>query len=274
MQIFGGGDELAKKKDIISPNLIAGSKDFTGSKWVNIPENVQKDEYLDFTAICVNWAWNGISQYIAVNKGETFTASMYVKAKAGSTVSWYINLLGDEAGYKQADTNPANKTINGTGNWQKTSITFTVTGDSGAIRPRIESDGNSPCWIAGMKLERGTHATPWCPAYEDYAMKSDLSTKTIIQDVDINTLTTEGNFFVESNNMDHFPAEYQNQWYFLNVVNPGGDVNRIKQTVTPDHSEKGWTMTRTGSYNADTHIVEWESWLISDFAKGKLLKSN
>lgn len=188
MQLFGGGDEFAKKKDIANPNLFSGSKDFTGSKWDDIPENVQKDKYLDFTAINVNWAWNGISQYIAVNKGETFTASMYVKAKAGSTVSWYINLLGDKAGYKKVDANPANKTINGTGNWQKTSITFTVTGDSGAIRPRIENDGSSSFWIAGMKLERGTNATPWCPAIQDYAMKSDLDAKLVDQNFDLNSL--------------------------------------------------------------------------------------
>lgn len=107
---------------------------------------------------------------------------------------------------------------------------------------------------------------------EFVAWKSDLGTKTIIQDVDINTLTTEGNFFVESNNLDHFPAGYQNQWYFLNVVNPVG-ADRIKQTVTPDDSYRlGWTMTRTGTYNSDTHAIVWTSWLISDFANGKLLK--
>lgn len=172
MQLFGGGDEFAKKKDIANPNLITGSKDFTGSKWVNIPENVQKDKYLDFTAINVNWAWQGISQYIAVNKGETFTASMYVKAKAGPTVSWFIELSGTN--YKRADTNPSTMTITATGDWQKTSITFTVTGDSGVIMPRMESGNSSGFWIAGMKLERGTVATPWCPAYEDYVMKSDL----------------------------------------------------------------------------------------------------
>ena len=177
MQLFGGGDEFAKKKDIINPNLFTGSKDFTGSKWINISENPQKDKYLDFTAIYVNWTWMGISQYIAVNKGETFTASMYVKVSAGSSVSWYINLPSDEGAYKQVNVDSNSKTINGTGNWQKTSITFTVTGDSGAIRPRIESDGSSPYWIAGMKLERGAAATPWCPAYEDYVAKSDFDNK-------------------------------------------------------------------------------------------------
>lgn len=163
-----------KNKDIVNPNLITGSKDFTGSKWVNIPENVQKDKYLDFTAICVNWAWNGISQYIAVNKGETFTASMYVKAPAGSKVSWFLSFPDNENNYKRADINRSGITITAAGDWQRTSITFTITSDSGAIKPRIENGDNGVFWIAGMKLERGTVATPWCPAYEDYAMKSDL----------------------------------------------------------------------------------------------------
>jgi hypothetical protein len=174
MQLFCGGDEFAKKKDIVNPNLFTGSKDFTGD-WISTYQVKQKDKYLDFTALCVNWTWGGISQYIAVNKGETFTASAYVKADAGFTVRWYSMLNSDgEGGYKVVDINPFSKEINGTGNWQKTSITFTVTGDSGAIKPRIEGDGSSPFWIAGMKLERGTVATPWCPAYADYAMKSDL----------------------------------------------------------------------------------------------------
>lgn len=167
-------EDLAKKKDIANPNLITGSKDFTGSKWTLKSENLQKDKYLDFTAVCINWAWGGIAQYIAVNKGETFTASMYVKAPAGSTISWYITLPNNETNYKRVDTNPSGITTTATGNWQRTSITFTVTGDSGVIKPRIESADSAPYWIAGMKLERGTNATPWCPAYEDYAMKSDL----------------------------------------------------------------------------------------------------
>lgn len=178
MQIYDGGNEIAEKKDIVNPNLFTGSKDFTGSKWTNFPTDAlakaQKDKYLDFTAVCVNWAWQGVAQYIAVNKGETFTASAYVKAKVGSSIYWYTTLNVDiESGYKKVGTSPTAETIHGTGNWQKASITVTAL-DSGAIKPRIESDGSSSFWIAGMKLERGTVATPWCPAYADYAMKSDL----------------------------------------------------------------------------------------------------
>lgn len=108
-------------------------------------------------------------------------------------------------------------------------------------------------------------------SWNQIAWKSDIATKIIKQDVDINTLTTEGNFFVMSNNMDHLPAEYRNLWYFLNVVNPAGDANRIKQTATPDNDD-GWIITRTGSFDTGTKKYNWNSWLVSDFKNGRILK--
>ena len=174
MRLFGGGEEFAKKKDIANPNLFVGSKDFAGN-WLNIELVQQKDKYLDFTAVYNTRRWGGISQYVVVKNGDTFTASAFVKAEAGSSLRWYVALNFDSEGdYKKVDVNPSAMAITGTGNWQKTSITFTVTGDGGAIRPRVEGDGSKPFWVAGMKLERGTVVAPWCPAYEDYAMKSDL----------------------------------------------------------------------------------------------------
>ena len=175
MQIFGGGEEFAKKKDIINPNLLTGSKDFTGSNWTLTSENLQKDKYLNLTSIYDDWAWGGMAQYMSVNKGEIFTASAYIKLKLGNTARWYIqfNNMDGENNMKPAYVDNSSFDIHGNDNWQKASITFTVT-KGGGIKPRIESDGNNPFWIAGMKLERGTNATPWCPAYEDYVMKSDL----------------------------------------------------------------------------------------------------
>ena len=167
--------ELAERKDAINPNLLTGSKDFTGN-WLNVDQVKQKDKYLDFTAVYVDWTWNGISQYIDVNAGETLTASAYVKAKAGSQFFWYTTLNSDnEDGHTKTDTNPESQPITATGDWQKTSFTFTATSD-GTIKPRIEGDGTVPFWIAGMKLEKGTVATDWCPALEDYAWTSDITT--------------------------------------------------------------------------------------------------
>ena len=117
-------------------------------------------------------------------------------------------------------------------------------------------NGNAPVW------------------HEDIAWKSDLGTKLIKQDVDINTLTTEGKFFVITNNLDHFPTGYRNPWYFLEVVASEitASTKRIKQTVMPDNTDTvGWTMTRTGVVdNGET--INWKSWLITDYANGKVLK--
>lgn len=154
-------------------------------------------------------------------------------------------------------------------------IPFTAKLNSDVAAIKITLDNSTANLVVqDATLNKGNFAREYSPAPEDFAWKSDLATKTIIKDVDINTLTTEGVFFIESSNLDHFPAGYQNQWYFLNVVNPVGNANRIKQTVTPDNSDSlSWTMTRTGAYNPDTQTVDWKSWLISDFANGKLLKS-
>lgn len=111
--------------------------------------------------------------------------------------------------------------------------------------------------------------------HEDIAWKSDLTTKAINQDIDINTLTEEGSFFVKSSNLDHFPAEYRNPWYFLNVESTidHGNAGRTKQTVTPDNTDQlSWILVRSGLWHDDGSI-SWGDWLILDFANGKLLKS-
>ncbi|TLQ21718.1 pyocin knob domain-containing protein [Lactobacillus helveticus] len=100
----------------------------------------------------------------------------------------------------------------------------------------------------------------------------DTTTKLINGDVDINTLTKEGNFFVKSSTINHFPANYQDQWYFLNVVSPI-DADKIKQTVTPDATDRyNWILVRTGTKNYDGS-VNWYDWLILDFSSGKLFHS-
>lgn len=111
--------------------------------------------------------------------------------------------------------------------------------------------------------------------HEDIAWKSDVTTKTINQDVDINTLTEEGKFFVESNNANHFPANYQPIWYFLNVESTidHGNSGRIKQTVVPDDTDRyNWILVRSGLWQ-NNRSVSWRDWLILDFAGGKLFHS-
>lgn len=266
MQIYGGGEELAKKKDIVNPNLLKDSKNII----------IDKDHCNGGDPAGSNW-WLIKDLDAPLQAGDNITLSFYVNSMTGGTYNdsfglclWKHGMNGEMASdYSYKFKLNAINVIH----W-----TITASDDEPQISLHggnyAEASGpNTQIKLSDFKIERGSIATPWCPAYEDYAMKSDLPTKLLAQDVDINTLTDEGSFFVESSNLDHFPAAYRNQWYFLNVTNAVGP-NGIKQTVTPDNSDsKGWTMTRTGSYNADTHILEWKSWLISDFANGKLLRS-
>lgn len=110
---------------------------------------------------------------------------------------------------------------------------------------------------------------------DEFVKKSDISTKTIIHAGDINTLTKEGDFFIESSNVNHFPANYRDMWYFLNVkstIDHGGS-GRIKQTVVPDNTDRfNWILVRAGSWQSDGS-VNWNDWLILDFSNGKLLHS-
>lgn len=169
--------ELAERKDIVNPNLMTGSKDFSGDNWLHLNNVTQKNKYLNFTSAHCTWAWDGISQYKYVNKNEILTFSAYLKFdKPGGSAIFYIqfNDMSDENNMKGATVDNPEKVIpSTTNNWQRVSITFTVT-ESGGIKPRLEGDGNSPFWIAGLKLERRATATQWCPANEDLVLKSDF----------------------------------------------------------------------------------------------------
>lgn len=194
MQLFGGGVRYLTEKDMATTsagvNLYQGTKDFSGTNWVFDGSHSKvntfkaiKNAYQDFTALEINVSWNGVRQDILVNAGETYTFSGFIKKGSGNP---NILFFGDG----QTVTNPAkisinNKSINVTDSWSRFSITFSVT-TGGIMQPRFESNNGGPnaiYFIAGLKLERGAVPTRWCPAPEDYVMKSDkvLTAKNLIQ---------------------------------------------------------------------------------------------
>lgn len=246
MQIFGGGHNFVTDADHISGrNYLSGT----------VPVSVQGQNILAQIIATYALTDKSLSNQVVTFNMTITSDTTSGRLFAGSSPNWQVYTYSD-----------IQKGIN------KIQFTIKLNSDVDAIKLSLDNS-TANLVIQDATLNKGNFAREYSPAPEDLAWKSDLTTKIIIKDVDINTLTEEGNFFVESGNLDHFPVGYRNQWYFLNVTNAVSS-NRIKQTVTPDNSDSmGWTMTRTGSYNADTHIVEWKSWLISDFANGKLLKS-
>ena len=171
MQIFGGGDELAKKKDIANPNLLTGTADFSGDNWSY--QNASRDPNTKALNgnICVKEAqWSQVYQVANVVAGQFYTfsvetsngyAGLFVQAPDGASSDCF------------AGSGSVSQSFN-TNTWHRFSNTWKCV-KSGQVR-LFEAQG-AEHYIANMKLEIGTVATPWCPAYEDYAMKSDLDNK-------------------------------------------------------------------------------------------------
>lgn len=160
MGIFIKGKELAIKSDIISRNYLIG----TSEAWKTHSNN----------------AWNVYyTEDVPVIAGEIYTASVDVNnSLEGSTK--YVDL---EIGLVKAGN--IYKNINDMSNSnecppnaiKRIYTTFVVPEGAEKVRVHtraINDTGISPYQTKCFKLERGRVATPWCPAYEDYAMKSDI----------------------------------------------------------------------------------------------------
>lgn len=117
--------------------------------------------------------WHGLRQYVKVKKGDVLTYSVYVKYTSGTATSkifWELT-NNTEGSYSSATTNVdinVGTPVDITDSWRRVSGTAVATSD-GYLSPRIErSDGNTnTLQIAGIKVEKGSVATDWCPAQED-----------------------------------------------------------------------------------------------------------
>lgn len=124
------------------------------------------DTYNGLAVMQTTGRWNGLSQYVQVKKGDILTYSVYAKYASGtgaSTIYWKLHKQ-TEGIYSTATTNPYSNQVTLTDSLQRVSGTTVATSD-GYLRPRIEqtpTTGNT-LQIAGIKLEKGTTASPWSP---------------------------------------------------------------------------------------------------------------
>ena len=115
-------------------------------------------------------AWNGLSQYIQVKKGDVLTYSAYAKYVSGtgtSEIYWGLN-QSTEGSYSAATINPGSNAVTITDSWHRISGT-TVAASDGYLRPRLEQDASNTntLQISGIKVEKCSVANPWSPAPED-----------------------------------------------------------------------------------------------------------
>lgn len=187
MQLFGGGDEFAKKKDIVNPNLIKGTANWDyhiwGSYWNN--QKSGSKDYLGNDQVQIKAAWAGPVSTINVKSGDSITISGIVKLNIDAC---QIGIPAGDGKYKDTAVvvtrSPqvfVDGQSRGTGyinitdqNYHVLSVTYTVT-QGGTLNPRFESPSDQPNFLlSSMKAEYGSVATNWCPAYADYAMKASL----------------------------------------------------------------------------------------------------
>ena len=149
-------------------NLLKGTKSFSGD-WKNMAAGWKKhsDKYQGCDVLFKNNSWNGIGQEIDAKIGEIYTFSLWMKSDwKNDTVNFYVNRNGSvEKGWGV----PAETSVAITHEWKRYSFTFNIT-KNGFIFPRVERlNQNTNLYVAGLKLEKGSYATPYTEAPEDTA---------------------------------------------------------------------------------------------------------
>ena len=147
-------------------NLLKGSKSFSGD-WKNMAAGWKKhsDKYQGCDVLFKNNSWNGIGQEIDAKIGEIYTFSLWMKSDwKNDTVNFYVNRNGSvEKGWGV----PSETSVAITHEWKRYSFTFNIT-KNGFIFPRVERlNQNTNLYVAGLKLEKGSYATPYTEAPED-----------------------------------------------------------------------------------------------------------
>ncbi|HFI0338942.1 TPA: phage tail spike protein, partial [Streptococcus suis] len=171
-----GVTERFESLQIGGKNLIAGSKTFVGTHWEKVG-TWRLEEALYKGAGVLTWvSGNKVSPManIAVEAGEVYTYSAFVKKESVGTVYFY---LYDPTESRFATANVARETriANVENNFQRFSISFTAT-RTGMLRPRfaIQNSDTGGFSVAGYQLERGSLPTDYNESTEDF--RSEFAT--------------------------------------------------------------------------------------------------
>ncbi|WP_270274854.1 phage tail protein [Streptococcus infantarius] len=159
-------------KSVGAVNLFKGSRDFSGTNWIN-NSGVYAEDYQGVKIVKTQSMWGGRSQYFEVKAGEEYVFSAYVKSSAETDrVTFYLTHSSKEpqaqgwVGFESANSWGA-VSFDLTDEYQRIAIKIKITKD-GWIMPRLERHNHDAyLFFGGYKLERGNIATDWSPAPED-----------------------------------------------------------------------------------------------------------
>ncbi|WP_270336572.1 hypothetical protein [Streptococcus infantarius] len=177
-------------KNVGGANLFKGSRDFSGTDWVNKNSGIYAEDYQGVKIFKKQTLWGGVSQYFEVKIGEEYVFSAYVKSSAKT--DGIIFFLVHSSKQPQAlgvvsfdSTNSQNAVgFDVTDEYQRIAIKIKITED-GWIMPRLERyNSDAYLFFGGYKLERGNIPTDWSPAPEDYDSKLASAQSEIKQTTD------------------------------------------------------------------------------------------
>nr|DAF79179.1 MAG TPA: tail protein [Caudoviricetes sp.] len=180
-------------KSVGAVNLFKGSRDFSGTNWIN-NSGVYAEDYQGVKIVKTQAMWGGRSQYFEAKTGEEYVFSAYVKSSAKTDrVTFYLvhsskqPQAGGVVSFDSADGRDA-VSFDLTDEYQRIAVKIKITKD-GWIMPRLERYNNDAyLFFGGYKLERGNIATDWSPAPEDTASQISSLSSQIKQTADGMTL--------------------------------------------------------------------------------------
>ena len=154
-------------------NLFKGSRDFTGSYWINSTNGLYEEDYQGVKIFKTDTTWSGRSQYFEVKAGEEYVFSAYVKSSAETDgVNFYLphdTKQPEASGLLTCGPVSGQDTIyiELTDKYKRIAIKIKITKD-GWIAPRLErGNANAYFFFGGYKLERGKIPSDYDPSYED-----------------------------------------------------------------------------------------------------------
>lgn len=248
--------ELAERKDAINPNLLLSSRDFSAN-WTVQNAAVTSDSYNGGNVVSIHPGGRGsnpVTQAIQTPPSQPVTWSVYAKAdNAGDKL--HSELWGNSGKTEQAlTTDWCRYTFHGTFvPTHPLTYFWGVSGNKGDI------------YIALPKLEIGNTATPWCPAYDDYAWTSDItSLQNAVNNINstrtpIVTGTTGDNLFDFKTSQirlypgngklcKNLPAAANTQWFTVQYIFESPNKDGIAIYRSP--ANEVWTIGNNGGiYN-------------------------
>lgn len=177
-------------KSVGGANLFKGSRDFSGTDWVNKNSGIYAEDYQDVKIFKKQTLWDGFLQYFEVKTGEEYVFSAYVKssAKTDRITFYLVHSLKQPQASGVVSFDSANSqdavTFDLTDEYQRIAIKIKITKD-GWIMPRLERyNSDAYLFFGGYKLERGNIPTDWSPAPDDYDSKLASAQSEIKQTTD------------------------------------------------------------------------------------------